>query len=91
MMMSDQLAEAGILMGVGMVVVFTFLTLLIGGVHAIAWFARVFPQPDAPAHRNNALKYSQNKNKNSTQTTVNPSIVKAITAAVNTHRREQAK
>lgn len=90
-MMSEQLAEAGILMGVGMSVVFAFLTLLIGGVHSIAWFARVFPQAPVSAHKNSVPKYSQNNKNNSTPTTVDPNIVKAITAAVNTHRRNSAK
>jgi oxaloacetate decarboxylase gamma subunit len=87
-MMTDQLAEAGILMGVGMTVVFAFLTLLIGGIHGIAWFANLFPQPEVATHKNSKPKYNQNNKNNSTPTTVDPSIVAAISAAVNAHRRK---
>ena len=44
--MTEQLNEAGMLLAVGMAVVFSFLTLLIAGVHGIAWFVRVFPEPE---------------------------------------------
>ncbi len=36
--MTEQLIEAGVLLGVGLSVVFAFLILLIGGLHAIAWY-----------------------------------------------------
>jgi oxaloacetate decarboxylase gamma subunit len=87
-MMSEQLAEAGMLMAVGMSVVFAFLTLLIGGIHGIAWFSNLFPQPEALEHKNSKPKYSKNT---PTPTTVDANVVKAITAAVNTHRRNNAK
>lgn len=85
--MTDQLLEAGMLLAVGMSVVFTFLTLLIGGVHSIAWFARQFP--DNATSSTDTTKPYNNNNKvlPSTQTTVNPTIITAITAAVHTHRR----
>jgi Na+-transporting methylmalonyl-CoA/oxaloacetate decarboxylase gamma subunit len=70
-----------------MIVVFSFLTLLIGGIHSIAWFVRVFPEPEA-IHGYNKPSYNKNNNnKSSTSTTVNPTIVAAIAAAVNEHRR----
>jgi oxaloacetate decarboxylase gamma subunit len=86
-MMTDQLAQAAVLFAVGMSVVFAFLTLLIGGIHSIAWFARVFPEPEAVSHHKKPKYTQQNKN-NTTETTVDPSIVTAITAAVNAHRRK---
>jgi oxaloacetate decarboxylase gamma subunit len=86
-MMSNQLAEAGVLMGVGMTVVFAFLILLIGGIHSIAWIANLFPQPEVMTHKNSKPKYNKIT---SSPTTVDPKIVKAITAAVNTHRRATA-
>ena len=87
--MTEQLAEAGMLLAVGMIVVFSFLTLLIGGIHAIAWFARVFPEPENTSSYNKPSYQKNNKNKRSTPTTVNPNIVTAITVAVNEHRRQQ--
>jgi oxaloacetate decarboxylase gamma subunit len=90
--MTEQLIEAAILLGVGMSVVFAFLTLLIGGIHAIAWFERKFPSP-APA-----LNSTNNNNNSSTQTTVRPKqsntqnnsneIVAAISAALHIHRNK---
>jgi oxaloacetate decarboxylase gamma subunit len=92
-MMTEQLIEAAVLLGVGMSVVFGFLTLLIGGIQAIAWFERKFPSP-VPA-----IKTSNNNNNNSsTQTTVRPNqsntqnvsneVVAAISAALNIHRNK---
>lgn len=85
-MMSDQLAQAGMLMGIGMTVVFAFLTLLIAGIHGIAWFARTFPEPEPIGQKNAKTKYSKNT---SSSTTVEPNIVAAISAAVNAHRRKK--
>lgn len=84
--MGEQLVEAGILLGVGMTVVFAFLTLLIGGIHGIAWFSRLYPQTQDTASRNITPKYNQN-NKNPKPTTVDSKVVAAISAAVHTHRR----
>ena len=91
--MTEQLIEAAILLGVGMSVVFAFLTLLIGGIHAIAWFERKFPSP-APALNST----NNNNNNSSTQTTVRPKqsntqnnsneIVAAISAALHIHRNK---
>jgi oxaloacetate decarboxylase gamma subunit len=104
--MVDQLVEASVLLGVGMSVVFAFLTLLIGGIHAIAWFERTFPTPPeqnkarpraAGSINNNTIKSankSANNNavaNNNNPTTVSPQIAAAISAAVNTHRQTTSK
>jgi len=81
--MAEQLLEAGILLGVGMSVVFAFLTLLIGGIQSIAWLSNLLP-PAQQSNSYNKPKYNKN---NSPSTTVDPKVVSAITAAVNTHRR----
>lgn len=86
--MGEQLMEAAILLGVGMSVVFAFLILLIGGVNAIAWFVKKFPEPTSSAN-NNAPRY--NKKANLAPATVEPAIASAISAAVHTHRRQQQK
>lgn len=86
--MKEQLLEAGLLLGVGMTVVFCFLTLLIGGIHSIAWFARTFPEPEqASSKKHPSYTQTKNNNKTATPTTVNPTIIAAITAAVHTHRK----
>ena len=93
--MTEQLSEAGMLLAVGMAVVFSFLTLLIAGVHGIAWFVRVFPEPEKansysqPSYHKKNQKNQDTNNKGSRPTTVQPAIVSAITAAVNEHRRTQ--
>ncbi|MFT6268464.1 MAG: oxaloacetate decarboxylase gamma subunit [Alphaproteobacteria bacterium] len=87
-MMTEQLAEAGMLLGVGMTVVFAFLTLLIGGIHSIAWLSNLFPYPESTSRKNSRPTYKQNKKNDSTTTTVDPNIVAAISAAVNAHRRK---
>lgn len=84
--MTEQLIEAGILLGVGMSVVFAFLTILIGGVHGIAWFSKLYPQAQDGVNKYNTPKYSHNK-KNLTSTTIDSTVVAAITAAVHTHRK----
>lgn len=85
--MAEQLIEAAILLGVGMAVVFAFLTLLIGGIHGIAWFSNLYPQAQDGANQYNVPKYNQNNKNNLTPTTIDSTVVAAITAAVQTHRR----
>jgi len=87
--MNDQLIEAGVLLAVGMSVVFAFLILLIGGIHAIAWFCRKFPSAEVTPHaaQNRSI---QNNNKKS-PTSVSPQVAAAITAAVHTHRHTTLK
>jgi oxaloacetate decarboxylase gamma subunit len=42
---SNALTDAAVLLGVGMSVVFVFLTLLIGAIHGITAFCKLFPAP----------------------------------------------
>ncbi len=80
--MTDQLIEAGVLLAVGMSVVFAFLTLLIAAIHAIAWFCRAFPSAEIESPKSHQKKVSNN----TSSTSVRPQIAAAITAAVHTHR-----
>ncbi|MBF7072408.1 OadG family protein [Glaciecola sp. MH2013] len=85
--MAEQLMEAGVLLAVGMSVVFAFLTLLIAGIHLIAWFERAFPSPiETPSTR----PRQEPKQKNDI-TEVSPQIAAAISAAVSTHRKSTSK
>ena len=96
--MTEQLAEAGVLLGVGMSVVFAFLILLIGGIHAIAWYCRKFPSDEiitpSPRHRATLNQTNSNLNlnlSNNATSSVSPQIAAAITAAVHTHRHTTLK
>ncbi|WP_250884075.1 OadG family transporter subunit [Glaciecola sp. XM2] len=82
--MGEQLNEAALLLAVGMVVVFGFLTMLIGGIKAITWFANVTAKDEAHPQTPQSLRI-QNNNKT---TTVNPDIVAAIGAAVHLHQHK---
>ncbi|WP_412972773.1 OadG family protein [Glaciecola sp. MF2-115] len=90
--MTEQLAEAGVLLGVGMSVVFAFLILLIGGIQAIAWYCRKFPSAEivqaSPRHR---PTQNQSNTNNKATSSVSPQIAAAITAAVHTHRHTTLK
>jgi oxaloacetate decarboxylase gamma subunit len=86
--MTEQLAEASILLSVGMTVVFAFLTFLIAGIHAIAWFCRTFPSTEDEL---TAVKKQTKRTNNVTSTAVSPHIAAAITAAVHTHRHTTIK
>lgn len=86
--MIEQLYEAAILLAVGMLVVFTFLSLLIVGIHAIAAFVRAFPGPQqnpvvAPTTPTNSAPTSVEHNQPTKE------IIAAITAAVHKHRQSQ--
>jgi oxaloacetate decarboxylase gamma subunit len=78
------LAEAANLLLVGMVVVFLFLSMLIGAIKLIAWSNKFFP--DESLHNldnqskpvNSALPNNQN---------VSPKVVAAISAAVFQYRQ----
>jgi len=73
------LLEAGSLMLIGMLFVFSFLGLLIIGIHLIARFCEAFPGESAPefsAPRRNVI-----------QPGIDGKVVAAITAAVHTHRQ----
>jgi oxaloacetate decarboxylase gamma subunit len=90
--MTEQLAEAGILLGVGMSVVFSFLILLIGGIHAIAWYCRKFPSEEAQQSSSRPRVQQNQANSSSKPTSpVSPQIAAAIAAAVHTHRHTTLK
>ncbi|GAC33358.1 OadG family protein [Paraglaciecola polaris] len=78
------LLEAGMLLLVGMSVVFLFLTLLIGAVNVIAWASAKFPE-DTPS----ASKNMHNRAAPATsQSGVPAPVVAAISAAVEQYRRQ---
>jgi oxaloacetate decarboxylase gamma subunit len=85
---AEQLTEAGILLAVGMSVVFAFLTLLIGGIKGIAWYCKMFPSPeDTTSGANTSNNYNNNNiAPTPAQATVSPQIKAAIQTAVNLHR-----
>ncbi|MDO6567210.1 OadG family transporter subunit [Alteromonas sp. 1_MG-2023] len=73
------LLEAGSLMLIGMVFVFSFLALLIVGIHLIAKFCEAFPGKPV-------VEYAAPRRK-AVQAGVDGKVVAAITAAVHTHRQ----
>ncbi len=77
MNVSELLAEAGILMLVGMVVVFLFLSMLIIAIKLLTKFAEAYPDPVPTAK-------APIKPINSTQTS--PQVIAAITAAVKQYK-----
>lgn len=87
--MTEQLIEAGILLSVGMSVVFAFLTLLIGGIQVIAWFARTFPDEVKESSKGSAKYHETAPSNTSSQAAIPSDIAAAITAAIHTHRREK--
>ena len=89
--MSGQLIEAAVLLTVGMSVVFAFLVLLIGGIHAIAWFCRKYPSEDASPNTPKKRAASNQATKNTLPASVSPQVAAAITAAVHTHRHTTLK
>ena len=76
---SGLLLEAGSLMLIGMVFVFTFLSLLIIGIHLIAKFCDVFPG-ESPNE-------SKMQPKRAAQPGVDGNVIAAITAAIHAHQR----
>lgn len=79
MNISSLLLEAGTLMLVGMVVVFVFLTMLIGAIHLLTKFAQAFPDKVAAAPKPIAPQ-TTNSNQPS------PQVVAAISAAVKQYK-----
>ena len=77
--LTTQLGEAGILMAVGMISVFIFLSILIIAMNLLSRFVKKFPGTEKPLLQP----------KNSVQTTEQPSgeLVAAITAAVHQYRK----
>lgn len=81
---ASALTEAANLLLVGMVVVFLFLSMLIGAVSAIAWLNKVVPDPSAVA---SADKQSFVNHGSPSNQGVPPKVVAAISAAIRQHRR----
>lgn len=79
MNISSLLLEAGTLMLVGMVVVFVFLTMLIGAIHLLTKFAQAFPDKVEQAPK---PIVPQTNNSNQTS----PQVVAAISAAVKQYK-----
>jgi oxaloacetate decarboxylase gamma subunit len=77
MNVSELLAEAGILMLVGMVVVFLFLSMLIVAIKLLTKFAEAYPDPIKPT-RNEIKPISSSK--------ISPQVIAAITAAVKQYK-----
>ncbi|GHB66777.1 putative oxaloacetate decarboxylase gamma chain [Psychrosphaera saromensis] len=77
MNVSELLAEAGILMLVGMVVVFLFLSMLIVAIKLLTKFAEAYPDPIKPK-RNEIKPISSSK--------TSPQVIAAITAAVKQYK-----
>ncbi|GAB3034577.1 OadG family transporter subunit [Bowmanella dokdonensis] len=73
------LQDAALLLLVGMVVVFAFLSLLIGVVNLISWICGRLPEPVQPVHELKRLSPSVGPS---------PAVVAAITAAVHKYRQE---
>ena len=78
MNISALLAEAGLLMFAGMVVVFLFLSLLILAIKILAKFAEAFPDKVSTAAR--PISPSQNSNQ------VSPQVVAAVGAAIKQYK-----
>ena len=77
MNVSELLVEAGILMAVGMLVVFLFLSLLIVAIKLLTKFAEAYPDP-VKLTRNQINPINSNK--------TSPQVIAAITAAVKQHK-----
>lgn len=75
----SQLQDAGLLLVVGMVVIFTFLGLLIGAVSLISLFCRKFPGA-APAGTEARFPVARKG--------PSPTLVAAITTAVHQYRKQ---
>ena len=73
---TSALAESAILLGVGMVVVFVFLTLLIGAVQLISYLCEKFPEASESIELPKAAQSSA----------LNQDVVEAIRIAVKQYR-----
>ena len=82
---ANLLIEAGSLMLIGMAFVFSFLGLLIVGIHLIARFCEAFPgEPQEPS-------VSVNRNNQAVQPGIDGNVIAAISAAIHTHRQNSKK
>jgi oxaloacetate decarboxylase gamma subunit len=77
MNVAELLAEAGVLMLVGMVVVFLFLSLLIVAIKLLTKFAEAYPDP---------IKPTRNEIKTTNFSKTSPQVIAAITAAVKQYK-----
>jgi oxaloacetate decarboxylase gamma subunit len=81
---ADALAEAANLLLIGMVVVFLFLSMLIGAITFIAWINKFIPDESlTPVEKQSKLINITMPNNQG----VSPKIVAAITAAISKHRQ----
>jgi len=83
MNVSELLVEAGILMLVGMAVVFVFLTILIFATKTLTKFALAFPEPEQAAPAKPVIKPIHSENG-----APSPQIIAAISAAVKQYRNK---
>jgi len=93
------LFEAGSLMLIGMVFVFSFLGLLIVGIHLIARFCEAFPgeiaEPSAhlkgPSAHLKGPSANLSRNNQAVQPGIDGNVIAAISAAIHTHRQNSKK
>jgi len=93
------LFEAGSLMLIGMVFVFSFLGLLIVGIHLIARFCEAFPgetaEPSAhlkgPSANLKRPSANLSRNNQAVQPGIDGNVIAAISAAIHTHRQNSKK
>ena len=93
------LFEAGSLMLIGMVFVFSFLGLLIVGIHLIARFCEAFPgeiaEPSAhlkgPSANLKEPSANLSRNNQAVQPGIDGNVIAAISAAIHTHRQNSKK
>ncbi|MEC9062794.1 MAG: OadG family transporter subunit [Pseudomonadota bacterium] len=86
------LFEAGSLMLIGMVFVFSFLGLLIVGIHLIARFCEAFPGETAePSAHLKGPSANLSRNNQAVQPGIDGNVIAAISAAIHTHRQNSKK
>ena len=93
------LFEAASLMLIGMVFVFSFLGLLIVGIHLIARFCEAFPgeiaEPSAhlkgPSAHLKEPSANLSRNNQAVQPGIDGNVIAAISAAIHTHRQNSKK
>lgn len=85
---TDLLYESFWLLVIGMVVVFSFLTMLIGGVKLIEKFCAAFPEQEPPNNPTFASASSSATTPTQQNSDVSPQVVAAITAAIHQHRQK---
>ncbi|MDY6976138.1 MAG: OadG family transporter subunit [Pseudomonadota bacterium] len=86
------LIEAGSLMLIGMVFVFSFLGLLIVGIHLIARFCEAFPgETSDPLANVNRPSANLARNNQAVQPGIDGNVIAAISAAIHTHRQNSKK